>query len=72
MKLSLTLFTCLIFLSPNVVLNAIYDDLVTRDGVWFKKFSQVAFVVRLLKSQREQSRMEKKKVLGSLTTLMVN
>ena len=42
-KLSLTLLTCLLFLSPNVVLSETYDDLVERNGIHYKKFSQVPF-----------------------------
>ena len=38
-KLSLTLLTCLLFLSPNVVLSETYDDLVKRNGIHYKKFS---------------------------------
>jgi hypothetical protein len=42
-KLSLTLLTCLLFLSPNVVLSETLDDLVYRDGNAYKKFSYVPF-----------------------------
>ena len=42
-KLSLTLLTCLLFLLPNVVLSETMDDLVVRDGLFYKKFSQVPF-----------------------------
>ena len=42
-KLSLTLLTCLLFLSPNVVLSETLDDLVKREGIYYKKFSQVPF-----------------------------
>ena len=42
-KLPLTLLTCLLFLSPNVVLRQTFDDLVFRDGLFYKKFSQVPF-----------------------------
>jgi hypothetical protein len=42
-KLSLTLLTCLLFLSPNVVLSETWDDLVKRNGIHYKKFSQVPF-----------------------------
>ena len=42
-KLPLTLLTCLLFLSPNVVLSENWSDLVVRDGLWFKKFSDVPF-----------------------------
>ena len=42
-KLSLTLLTCLLFLSPNVVLSETMDDLVVRDLIYYKKFSDVPF-----------------------------
>jgi hypothetical protein len=42
-KLSLTLLTCLLFLSPNVVLSVSLDDLVERDGLFYKKLRQVPF-----------------------------
>ena len=42
-KLSLTLLTCLLFLSPNVVLSETIKDLVKRDGLYYKKFSNVPF-----------------------------
>jgi len=42
-KLSLTLLTCLLFLSPNVVLSETMNDLVYRDGLFYKKFSEVPF-----------------------------
>ena len=35
--------TCLLFLSPNVVLSETLDDLVSREGFYYKKFSQVPF-----------------------------
>jgi antitoxin component YwqK of YwqJK toxin-antitoxin module len=42
-KLSLTLLTCLLFLSPNVVLSEDWKDLVERNGIFYKKFSDVPF-----------------------------
>jgi hypothetical protein len=42
-KLTLTLLTCLLLLSPNVVLSETFDDLVKRNGVYYKKFSEVPF-----------------------------
>jgi antitoxin component YwqK of YwqJK toxin-antitoxin module len=42
-KLSLTLLTCLLFLSPNVVLSETMKDLVKREGIYYKRFSQVPF-----------------------------
>jgi hypothetical protein len=42
-KLSLTLLTCLLFLSPNVVLSVTMDELVARDGLYYKKSSDVPF-----------------------------
>jgi antitoxin component YwqK of YwqJK toxin-antitoxin module len=42
-KITLTILTCLIFLSPNMVMSETMDDLVKRDGVYFKKFSDVPF-----------------------------
>ena len=38
-KLSLTLLTCLIFISPNVVVSETMDNLLEREGIWFKKFT---------------------------------
>ena len=42
-KLTLTLLTCLFILSPNVVLGETIDDLVKREGLYYKKFSDVPF-----------------------------
>ena len=42
-KLSLTLLTGLLFLSPNVVLSETMNDLVKRNGLYYKKFSNVPF-----------------------------
>ena len=42
-KLSLTLLTCLLFLSPNVVLSETMNDLVKREGIYYQKFSVVPF-----------------------------
>ena len=42
-KLTLSLITCLIFLSPNVVMSETMDDLVKRGGLFYKKFSEVPF-----------------------------
>jgi len=42
-KLSFTLLTSLLVLSPNVVLSEIMDDLVKREGLYYKKFSDVPF-----------------------------
>ena len=35
--------TCLLFLSPNVVLSETMDELVYRDGLYYKKFTEVPF-----------------------------
>jgi hypothetical protein len=42
-KLSLTLLTCLLFLSPNVVLSETMYDLGRRGGIYYKKFSDIPF-----------------------------
>jgi hypothetical protein len=42
-KLTLTLVSCWIFLSPNVVLSETMYDLGKRDGIYYKKFSDVPF-----------------------------
>ena len=42
-KLTLTLLTCLFILSPNVVLGETMDDLVKREGIYYKKFTDVPF-----------------------------
>ena len=46
-KLTLTLLTCLIFLSPNMVMSETMKDLVERDGLYYKKFSDVSFTGKL-------------------------
>ena len=43
MKTLLTLLTCLFILSPNVVLSETIEDLVQREGIYYKKFSDVPF-----------------------------
>ena len=43
MKTLLTLLTCLFILSPNVVFSEAMRDLRYRDGLWYKKFTQVPF-----------------------------
>lgn len=43
MKTLLSLLTFLFVLSPNVVLSENWYDLVERDGLWYKKFSNVRF-----------------------------
>ena len=45
MKTLLTLLTCLFILSPNVVMSETvkYEDLVKREGLYYKKFSDVPF-----------------------------
>ena len=43
MKTLLTLLTCLFILLPNVVLSETMDDLVYRDWIVYKKFSDVPF-----------------------------
>ena len=43
MKSLLNLLTCLLFLSPNVVLSETMNDLVRREGLHYKKFSDVPF-----------------------------
>jgi hypothetical protein len=42
-KLSLTLLTCLILLSQNIVMGETWDDLVERDGFYYNKFSKIPF-----------------------------
>lgn len=46
-KLTLTLLTCLIFLSPNVVMSETMKDLAKRDGVYYQKSSEVPFTGRV-------------------------
>jgi antitoxin component YwqK of YwqJK toxin-antitoxin module len=46
-KLTLSILTCLIFLSPNVVLSETLSDLVKTDGLYYKKFSQVPFTGKI-------------------------
>lgn len=42
-KLTATLLTCLFILSPTVVLSETMNDLVEREGLYYKKFSDVPF-----------------------------
>ena len=42
-NLPLILLAFLIFISPNVVLSEILDDLVYREGIWYKNFIDVPF-----------------------------
>ena len=42
-KLTVTLLTCLFVLSPDVVLSETLDDLVKREGLLYKKFTDVPF-----------------------------
>ena len=42
-RLSLTLLICLFILSPNVVLSETWDDLVEREGIYYKRFTDVPF-----------------------------
>jgi hypothetical protein len=42
-KLTLTLLICLIYLSPNGVLSETMYDLGKRDGIYYKKFSDLPF-----------------------------
>ena len=42
-KFSLTLLTCLLFLSPSVVLSETLDELVLREGIYYKKHSDISF-----------------------------
>ena len=42
-KLFLTLLTCLIFLSPSVVMGESLRDLVERDGLYYQKFTDVPY-----------------------------
>ena len=46
-KLTLTFLTCLIFLSPNVVLSETMYDLVIREDIYYKKFSEVPFTGKI-------------------------
>ena len=43
MKTLLTLLTCLFILSPNVVLSETFNQLESRGGLYYKKFSDVPF-----------------------------
>ena len=42
-KLTVTLLTCLFVLSPDVVFGETLDDLLKREGVYYKKFTDVPF-----------------------------
>jgi hypothetical protein len=46
-KLSLTLLTCLLFLSPNMVMSETLSDLVKREGLYYKKFTEVPFTGKI-------------------------
>ena len=56
-KFSVTLLTCLLFLSPNVVMSEAMDDLVVCDGLHYKKSGDVPFSGDILDFRREHSRM---------------
>jgi hypothetical protein len=71
-ELSLTLLTCLLFLSPNVVLSETMDDLVLREGLFYKKFSDVPFSGKTTGLQQGTFKNVKKKMLRLHTTLMVS
>ena len=43
MKTHLTLLTCLFFLLPNFILGETIDELVKRDGLFYKKNSEIPF-----------------------------
>ena len=45
MKTLLTLLTCLILLSPNVVMSepVKFEDLAKKEGLYYKKFTDVPF-----------------------------
>ena len=43
MKTHLTLLTCLFFLLPNFIFGETIDELVKRDGLYYKKNSDVPF-----------------------------
>ena len=47
MKTLLTLLTCLFILSPNVVLSETMEDLVRRDGLYYKPFTEVPFTGKI-------------------------
>jgi hypothetical protein len=46
-KLTLSILTCLILLSPNLVLSETLSDLVEREGLYYKKFSDVPFTGKI-------------------------
>jgi antitoxin component YwqK of YwqJK toxin-antitoxin module len=46
-KLTLSILTCLIFLTPNVVLSETFSDLVKREGLYYKKFTEVPFTGKI-------------------------
>ena len=48
MRYLLTVLTCLLILSPNVVMSETvkYQDLVKRNGLYYKKFTDVPFTGR--------------------------
>ena len=61
-KFTLTLLTCLFILSPNVVMSETMDDLVKREGLYYKKFSDVPFTGKV--TGIEQGKMKKGKKEG--------
>jgi hypothetical protein len=46
-KLTLSILTCLIFLTPNMVMSETMDDLVGREGLYYKKFTEVPFTGKI-------------------------
>ena len=59
-KLTLTLLTCLFILSPNVVLGETMDDLVKREGIYYKKFTEVPFTGKVTGKEQGSFRNGKK------------
>ena len=64
MKTLLTLLTCLFIFSPNVVMSETVksEDLVERNGIYYKKFTEVPFTGKT--SGRIQGSYEKGKKHG--------
>ena len=51
-NIPLTLLTCLIFFSPSVVMGETLADLVKRNGLIYKKFTDVPFTGKVTGNQQ--------------------
>ena len=69
-KLTVTLLTCLFVLSPNVVLGETMFDLVKREGLLYKKFTDVPFTGKV--TGLSQGKLKNGKKVGPWVEYHVN